>query len=105
MKPVADAGHEIGVHGYSHENPIAMTREQENDILDKCIELVSKLAGKPPTGYVAPWWEFSTVTNELLLEHGIKYDHWLMHNDFSPTTCASAIAGRRSTIPSTRPPG
>src|ERR1041384_6017850 len=22
---VADAGHEIGAHGYSHENPIAMT--------------------------------------------------------------------------------
>ena len=29
MKAVADAGHEIGIHGYSHENPIAMTREQE----------------------------------------------------------------------------
>ena len=27
MKAVADAGHEIGVHGYSHENPIAMTAE------------------------------------------------------------------------------
>src|SRR5258705_1812257 len=29
MKAVAAAGHEIGIHGYSHENPIAMTREQE----------------------------------------------------------------------------
>jgi peptidoglycan-N-acetylglucosamine deacetylase len=28
MKAVAEAGHEIGIHGYSHENPIAMTREQ-----------------------------------------------------------------------------
>jgi peptidoglycan/xylan/chitin deacetylase (PgdA/CDA1 family) len=68
MKAVADAGHEIGIHGYSHENPIAMTREQETAILDKCIELVTKLSGKRPTGYVAPWWEFSTVTNDLLLE-------------------------------------
>ena len=25
MKVVVDAGHEIGLHGYSHENPIAMT--------------------------------------------------------------------------------
>jgi peptidoglycan/xylan/chitin deacetylase (PgdA/CDA1 family) len=33
---------------------------------------------------VAPWWEFSPVTNELLLERGVKYDHSLMHNDFSP---------------------
>jgi len=61
-----------------------MTREQEIVILDKCIDLVTQLSGKRPTGYVAPWWEFSTVTNELLLERGIKYDHSLMHNDFHP---------------------
>jgi peptidoglycan/xylan/chitin deacetylase (PgdA/CDA1 family) len=84
MKAVANAGHEIGVHGYSHENPIAMTREQEEAILDKCLDVLTKLSGKRPTGYVAPWWEFSPVTNELLLERGIKYDHSLMHNDFHP---------------------
>jgi peptidoglycan-N-acetylglucosamine deacetylase len=81
---IVDAGHEVGAHGYSHENPIAMTRDQESAILDRSIELIEKLAGNRPTGYVAPWWEFSPVTNELLLERGIKYDHSLMHNDFSP---------------------
>ena len=84
MKEVVEAGHEVGVHGYSHENPIAMTRQQEEAILDKCIDLVGELSGRRPTGYVAPWWEFSTVTNELLLERGIKYDHSLMHDDFHP---------------------
>lgn len=84
MKAVADAGHEIGIHGYSHENPIAMTPEQEEQVLDKCIDLITKLSGQRPTGYVAPWWEFSNVTNELLLKKGIKYDHSLMHNDFTP---------------------
>ena len=81
---VVDAGHEIGVHGYTHENPIAMTREQEEAILDRCIDLITEVSGKRPTGYVAPWWEFSPVTNELLLERGIKYDHSLMHRDFEP---------------------
>ena len=84
MKAVFDAGHEIGVHGYSHENPIAMTPEQEEIVLDKSIELITQMTGKRPTGYVAPWWEFSKVTNELLLKKGIKYDHSLMHNDFHP---------------------
>lgn len=84
MQMVADAGHEIGVHGYSHENPIAMTYEQEQAVLDKSFALISELSGKAPTGYVAPWWEFSPVTNELLLKKGIKYDHSLMHNDFTP---------------------
>ena len=84
MKAVAQAGHEIGIHGYSHENPIAMTPEQEEAVLDKCIDLVTKLQGKRPTGYVAPWWEFSAVSNELLIKKGIKYDHSLMHQDFQP---------------------
>ena len=75
MRAVAAAGHEIGMHGYSHENPIAMTREQESAVLDRCIDLIEKRAGQRPTGYVAPWWELSPVTNELLLERGITYDH------------------------------
>jgi len=76
--------HEIGIHGYSHENPIAMTPQQEEDVLDRCIETAVKYSGQRPTGYVAPWWEFSPITNELLLKKGFKYDHSLMHKDFEP---------------------
>ena len=79
---IVEAGHEIGMHGYSHENPLAMTPEQEEAVLVRCIELIAQVSGRRPTGYVAPWWEFSHVTNELLLKHGIKYDHSLMHRDF-----------------------
>jgi peptidoglycan/xylan/chitin deacetylase (PgdA/CDA1 family) len=61
-----------------------MTPEQEEAVLDKCIDLVTRLSGKRPTGYVAPWWEFSQVSNELLLKKGIKYDHSLMHRDHEP---------------------
>ena len=76
MKAVADSGHEIGIHGYSHENPIAMTREQETEVLDACIDLVTELSGKRPTGYVAPWWEFS---------------------EQSPTNCCSSAASNTIT--------
>ncbi len=82
MAAVAAGGHEIGIHGYSHENPIDMSLEQEEAVLDKCIGLATNLMGKPPTGYVAPWWEFSPNTAELLLKKGFKYDHSLMHHDF-----------------------
>ena len=34
-KLVVEAGHEIGMHGYSHENPISMTPEQEEAVLDQ----------------------------------------------------------------------
>ncbi|MCX2727390.1 polysaccharide deacetylase family protein [Thermomicrobium sp. 4228-Ro] len=84
MKMVADAGHEIGLHGYSHENPIAMTPEQEEAVLVKTIDLVEKLSGRRPVGYVAPWWELSPNTIGLLQKYGIKYDHSRMDNDFHP---------------------
>ena len=84
MRLVAEAGHEIGLHGYSHENPLAMSPEQERAVLERSIEVLEPYAGRRPVGYVAPWWEFSTITNELLLKLGIKYDHSLMHHDFQP---------------------
>lgn len=84
MKMIVAAGHEVGSHGYSHENPIAMTPKQEEDVLKRSIELIENLTGRKPVGYVAPWWEFSNITNELLVKYGIKYDHSLMHNDHTP---------------------
>jgi peptidoglycan/xylan/chitin deacetylase (PgdA/CDA1 family) len=81
---VAGAGHEIGLHGYSHENPLALSREQEEAVFEKSIALIEALAGRRPTGYVAPWWEVSTNSIEILIANGIKYDHSLMHRDFEP---------------------
>ena len=73
MRDVARRGHEIGIHGYTHENPIAMTPQQEEDVLVKSIELIEKLSGQAPRGYVAPWWEMSGST-AALLKHTIKSD-------------------------------
>ena len=84
MQDVADAGHEIGAHGYSHENPISMNAKQERDVLVRCIDLIEKLCGRSPCGYVAPWWEMSDRTAELLLENGFTYDHSQNYNDFVP---------------------
>jgi peptidoglycan/xylan/chitin deacetylase (PgdA/CDA1 family) len=84
MRAVADAGHEIGAHGYSHENPIAMSPQQERDVLAKSIELIEELSGRAPRGYVAPWWELSEHTASLLLDNGFSYDHSQNYNDFTP---------------------
>ena len=70
MQAVADAGHEIGMHGYSHENPVALTPEQEEKIFDRCIEVIEKLSGKRPRGYVAPWWEFGAEDQRVPAEEG-----------------------------------
>jgi peptidoglycan/xylan/chitin deacetylase (PgdA/CDA1 family) len=84
VEMIVEAGHEIGTHGYSHENPVAMSRQQEEDVLGHCVEMVEKLTGKRPKGNVAPWWEMSDSTAELLLRHGFSYDHSMSLHDFLP---------------------
>ena len=45
VKMIVDHGHEIGAHGYLHENPIAMTPTQEEAVLVKSIELIGHYTG------------------------------------------------------------
>ncbi len=78
---VRDAGHEIGLHGYSHENPVDMTFEQQRDVLHKTWKLLTDFCGKPPRGSVTPWWETSKEGIELLLSYGVEYDHSMSHHD------------------------
>ena len=77
-KMFVKAGHEIAVHGYLHENPLAMTREQEADVLDRTIDVIKKASGKAPTGYMAPWWELSPHTIDLLVS---RADHLRLQLD------------------------
>ena len=84
MEQIVKDGHEIGAHGYLHENPIAMTPSQEEDVLVHCVDIIKKLSGKKPKGYVAPWWEMSASTAALLRKHGFTYDHSQGYRDFQP---------------------
>jgi peptidoglycan/xylan/chitin deacetylase (PgdA/CDA1 family) len=84
MDMIVEAGHEIGAHGYLHENPIAMTPSQEEEVLVKSIELIKGLTGEAPKGYVAPWWEMSASTAALLGKYGFSYDHSQSYRDFQP---------------------
>ena len=82
MAAVRDAGHEIGLHGYSHENPSKMSLQQQKDILDYTYKLVTEFNhGKPPAGNVAPWWEVSKESVQIMLDKGIVYDHSGMAHD------------------------
>ncbi|WOO82581.1 Peptidoglycan deacetylase [Vanrija pseudolonga] len=81
LAAVRDAGHEIGLHGYSHENPTSLTIEQQRDILNRTWDQMVAFTGKAPEGSVAPWWEASAEGTKLLLDKGIRYDHSLQHRD------------------------
>lgn len=88
VRMIAAAGHEIGHHGYLHENPISLeSREQEQEVLLRGFEALERTAGVRPVGYRSPAWDNSPHTIGLLLENGFRYESSLMGNDFTPYWC------------------
>ena len=85
VRAIVAAGHEIGHHGYLHENVASLTEEQERKILIKSIEVYKQFTGgKHPKGYIAPNWAPSCRTIRLLEEFGLEYDHSLFAHDALP---------------------
>jgi len=83
-REVADAGHEIGHHGWTHVPPAAMTREQEEAGLVRANEQIKKLGGRFARGYRSPSWDLSPHSVELLLKHGFYYESSMMGDDYTP---------------------
>lgn len=82
---IVASGAEIGLHGYSHEGAYAMTVEQEKDVLQKCIELVTVLGrGRKPKGYRAPLYQIRETTVKLLQDHDFLYDSSMTAHDALP---------------------
>ena len=81
---VADAGHEIGHHGWTHRPPATLTREQEEEELVRANEAIRKLCGRTARGYRSPSWDLSPHSVDLLLQHGFVYDSSMMGDDYTP---------------------
>ncbi|KAH8724322.1 hypothetical protein GQ44DRAFT_618695, partial [Phaeosphaeriaceae sp. PMI808] len=84
IRKIVDKGHEIGLHGYTHEFVSTLSEEQQRDVLKKSIEVLTSIVGKRPRGWTAPAWSTSPETIKLLEEFGIEYDHSFMHHDSQP---------------------
>jgi peptidoglycan/xylan/chitin deacetylase (PgdA/CDA1 family) len=74
-------GHEIAHHGYIHEHPNELSREEERYWLRRSIEIIEKHSGERPRGFRAPLYNFSDNTLDLLLEESFVYDASLMGDD------------------------
>ena len=83
IRAIKDAGHEIGHHGWVHENPADFDRAGEKRVLELGLEALGMI-GVRPEGYRSPAWCFSENTVELLQEFGFLYDSSCMGADFNP---------------------
>lgn len=82
--------YDSGLHGYTHEYVSRLTEEQERKVMKKSIEVYQEFTGKYPKGWVAPAWEVSPVSMQILEDFGIEYDHSMMHHDCQPYYVADA---------------
>ena len=73
-------GHEIGHHGWIHEDPIA-TAGNQREWIEKALAAYSKIVGGKPRGYRAPVYNVTQEVIDLLIEHEFKYDSSLMADD------------------------
>jgi peptidoglycan-N-acetylglucosamine deacetylase len=87
VEAILDAGHEIGHHGWIHENPVSLSLDEERRILERGLEALQHTVQIRPVGYRSPSWDNSPNTVNLLLEYGFEYESSLMGNDFEPYWC------------------
>lgn len=79
-KILAD-GHEIGHHGYIHENYNQLPRDEQEAFFVRALETMVSITGQKVRGFRAPIYNFSRYTAEMLVRHGFEYDASLMTDD------------------------
>ena len=89
IEAILAAGHEIGHHGYLHENPCSLTsKDEERRVIERGLKALDEIARLKPIGYRSPSWDNSPHTIDLLLEYGFRYESSLMAHDFRPYWCS-----------------
>ena len=79
---LAKQRHEIGAHGWIHENLAMLESEaEEKRLLDQSIEHLTEATGKRPVGFRSPGATYSYHTIKLLKETGFLYESTLMASD------------------------
>lgn len=73
--------HEFAVHGWIHERNTRVPPEQEREMVEASIKVLTDLTGEKPVGYRAPSWNFSDATPQILMDMGFLYESSMMADD------------------------
>ena len=84
VRDIRDAGHEIGHHGWVHENPAHFDLAGERRNFERALEALDQVAEVRPVGYRSPSGDFSVNSIDVLLEYGMSYESTFLGSDFYP---------------------
>ena len=77
LQAIADAGHELGLHGYDHvrwhDHLLTMSREEVSRELVQAQELFASLLGHQARSFAAPGWQCSAAHRAVLAAGGFLY--------------------------------
>ena len=77
---IRDAGHEIGAHGYLHEELDKLEFNEETVVHEHTDKLLNEL-DISVKGFRAPYWKLSKNTLTIIAEMGYRYDSSFMDED------------------------
>ncbi len=80
VEAILKGGHEIGHHGWIHEDPV-VTAGHQREWIEKALDAHQRICGTSPRGYRAPVYNVTQEVVDLLIEHGFSYDSSLMADD------------------------
>lgn len=81
VEQVHARGHELALHGWCHEPPTTIARDDLRRTLDRAATLLADITGERPVGYRSPSWDMTADVFGVLRELGVTYDSSLMGDD------------------------
>ncbi len=73
VREISRRGHEIGFHGYRHEEFTTTTYEEENATMHRAEDIIRNICGQQMAGHRAPGGVIHDYSLQLFLEHGYIY--------------------------------
>jgi len=78
---IVDAGHEIAMHGWIHENNSQLDLATERELMLRARDVLEQNAGEMPAGFRSANWDLSPHTIGIVAELGLEYDSSLMADE------------------------
>ena len=78
---IAGAGHEVGIHGWMHENNSLLDAAEERELALRARNLLAGQLGTAPVGFRSANWDLSPNTIAIVAELGLEYDSSLMADE------------------------
>ncbi len=84
IRDIVEQGHELAYHGWMHEDARDFDIDGQRLIIERGLEALDHVAGVRPRGHVAPAWNMSEHTMDLVDEFGFEFDGSRMSTDCMP---------------------